>query len=166
MATVEARRSLRGTDGYVVETPEGHVGWVEEVWLGDTNEPRAVAVRTTDGRHGLLLKEQVLAVDREYHWVVVPPEPTLLELDVPRLVEGDGRSRPSASWTTTGKRFPVSVPRPRPFPAFRLGRSGVARREWPLWRSVATLLGTIALLVVFTITLAYVMAWLVTGAPY
>lgn len=168
MTTAQANMRLRGTDGYVVESPDGDVGWVEEVWLGETNEPRAIAVRTADGRHGLLLDDQVLAVDREYHWVVVPRDPSLLALDPPRLVaDGEARSGLTASWTTTGERFPALAPRRRALlAARRAARSRTARAEWPLWRSVATLLATIAFLVAFTITLAFVVAWLVTGAAY
>jgi hypothetical protein len=165
MGAAAASTRLHGTDGYVVETAAGDVGWVEELWLGEEDEPRAVAVRTSDGRHGLLLDEQVLAVDRENHWIVVPPEPTLLELDAPRIV-ADG-STPSASWTTTGAEFPAPARRRRVLPALRRAAPSLtARKEWPLWRSVATLLASIAFLVALTITLAYVIAWLVTGAAY
>src|SRR5439155_7575650 len=76
-------------------------------------EPKALAVRTGDGRHGLLLGEDVLSVDRENQWVVIPPEPTLLELDTPRVTSDRGGGRPlTASWTTTGDRLTVT-PRPR-----------------------------------------------------
>jgi len=38
--------------------------------------------------------------------------------------------------------------------------------EQPLWRAVAVLYGCLALIVAFVITLAFVIADLVSGAPY
>jgi hypothetical protein len=172
MSTTESQeRTLDGTEGYVVESTEGDLGWVEEVWVGDANEPDALAVRTSEGRHGLLSGKDVLAVDHEYHWVVVRPEPVLLELDSPRMLtggEGDAGGRVAASWSTTGMVFRVT-PRRRPWRIpFRRRRSASASadREPRLWRSVAVLLSSIALLVVVVATLAFLVARLVTGAAY
>src|ERR671918_9256 len=39
------------TDGFILESSEGDVGHVEEVWVGEANEPHALAVRTSEGRH-------------------------------------------------------------------------------------------------------------------
>jgi hypothetical protein len=175
MATVaETRARLRETDGFVVESSDGDVGWVEEVWVGEANEPRALAVRTADGQHGLLLGEDVLAVDRENRWVVVPPEPILLALDVPRLTTIHGRGeaiRLAASWTTTGALLTISPRRHRlwrlpsrrsePTPPVPTESS-----ERPLWQAVVVLIASLALIVAFTITLAFVVARLVTGAAY
>jgi hypothetical protein len=174
MATTESQElTLDGTEGFVVESTEGDLGWVEEVWVGDANEPSALAVRTTEGRHGLLTSKDILAVDREYHWVVVRPEPVLLELDSPRMLtgaEGDAGGRVAASWTTTGEVFRVA-PRRRPWRIpFRRRRSASAsaerEQEPPLWQSIAVLLSSIALLVVVVATLAFLVARLVTGAAY
>jgi hypothetical protein len=175
MATaVESDARLRETEGFVVESPDGDLGWVEEVWVGEANEARALAVRTADGRHGLLLEDEVLAVDRENRWVVVPAEPALLELAAPRLTVAPDEREPRtavASWTTTGELLPVAPRRPR-LPRFlarhwRAGRRGRAgRRERPLWQSIAVLIGSLMLLVAFTITVAFLIADLVTGAPY
>src|SRR5947207_12513462 len=90
-----------GTGGVVVESLDGDVGWVEEVWLGEDGEPRALAVQTVDGRHGLLRREDVEAVDREEEWVVVPHGLKLLELDAPRVRTASGQV--VASWSTTGE---------------------------------------------------------------
>jgi hypothetical protein len=162
---------LDGTDGFVVESPEGDVGRVEEVWVGEANEPRALAVRTSEGRHGLLLGENVLAVDRENHWVVVSPETLLLELDTPRLqtTQGDdGGMRQAASWTTTGDVVPL-VPlrrRRRLLPVrLRAAVSPLAGEDRLPW-AVATLLTSIVLVVALVMTLAFIVARLVTGAAY
>jgi hypothetical protein len=175
MATVaETNTRLRETDGFVVESPDGDLGWVEEVWVGEANEPAALAVRTVDGQRGLLLGGDVLAVDRENRWVVVPPEPDLLELDVPHLTttRGEGKAiRIAASWTTTGAPLPVSPRR------HRLWRSPSRRPEAtpsvptesperPLWQPVGVLIASLVLIVAFAITLAFVVARLVTGAAY
>jgi len=160
---------LDGTDGFVVESPEGDVGRVEEVWVGEANEPCALAVRTSEGRHGLLLGEDVLAVDRENHWVVVSPETVLLELDTPRLqtTRGeDGGTRPAASWTTTGDVVPLAPPHRlrRRFPLLRRASASVGEARLP--RAVAILLTSIVLLVALVMTLAFIIARLLTGAAY
>jgi hypothetical protein len=169
MATIaEAHERLRETDGFVVESPAGDIGWVEEVWLGEEGSPRALAVRTGDGRHGLLRDDDVVTVDREKRWVVVSEEPTLLELDAPRLSASDELV---ASWRATGERLAVT-PRPRhlwhvPYrPSEPAPPARAKRVERPLWQGVAVLLVTIALLVALTITLAYVVARLITGTAY
>lgn len=66
MATVaESRDRLLETDGFLVESSAGDLGSIEEVWIDETGDADTVAVRTADGRHGLLLDEDELAVDRE-----------------------------------------------------------------------------------------------------
>jgi hypothetical protein len=167
---VERLHALGESEGYTVEAPEGALGWVEEVWLDERREPRALAVRTVDGRRALLLAEQVTAVDQEHGWVVAETDPRLLELDPPRLTEArDGRL--TASWTTTGTtleppaavaQLPLAI-RVRPAPAQRRPATGT---DWPLAKTVAVLYGTIALLIAFMITLAFTIAWAVTGTPY
>ena len=98
MASLElsyASEQLADTEGYTVETPEGPIGRVEEVWLGPHDEPLALALRMTDGSRALLLAEQVRMVERDYRWVVTQRRPALLELDAPRLASasGDGGGR-------------------------------------------------------------------------
>lgn len=174
MATVaETNARLRETDGFVVESPDGDLGWVEEVWVGEANEPAALAVRTADGRHGLLLGEDVLAVDRENRWVVVPAEPDLLELDVPRLttMRERGAIRLAASWTTTGALLPVSPRRHRrsrfpSHPSKATPPAPTESLERPLWQPVGLLIVSLVLIVALVITLAFVVARLVTGAAY
>jgi hypothetical protein len=169
-ATESPERTLAGTDGYVVESTEGDLGWVEEVWIDEANEPGALAVLTNDGRHGLLRSEDVVAVDREYRWVVVQSDPELLELDPPRMVEsneGDEPGRLAASWTTTGDVLRLAPRRRRRWrPAFLRRKSSSPGAEPKLWRAIAVLLSSIAFLVVFVATLAFLVARIVTGAAY
>ena len=154
------------TDGFVVESSEGDIGLVEEVWVGEANEPRALAVRTSEGRHGLLMAEDVLAVDRENHWVVVSPETVLLELSAPRLQgQGDdGSPGPTASWTTTGDTVPLVPPLRRQW-RFPVRLSRRARGLPPQW-AIAVLLTSIALLVALVLTLAFLVARILTGSAY
>jgi hypothetical protein len=153
--------NLCGTEDYVVESADGAVGRVEEVWLGDTAEPRALVVRMKDGRHALLLDEDVLTVDREHRWVVVGSEPALLELDAPRLASSDGRL--VASWSTTGA---VVHPEPRSRPSGLLQAARAPRAERPLWQQIVMLYAAVGLVVALVIALVFASAWVVSGAPY
>src|SRR6266566_327163 len=174
MATIAERsRRLRETEGFLVESPEGAVGRVEEIWVDEANEPCALAVRTNDGRHALLLEEDVVAVQHEQGWVVAPSRPTLLELEPPRLsmIADRGMSEPriAASWQTTGAVLPAA-PRPAwrwrlPFPDLRRSAEPDSV-ERPLWRAVAILYAALVFVVAFVITLAFVIARLVSGAAY
>jgi hypothetical protein len=164
MALVAEESSrLCDTDGFLVESPEGDVGRVEEVWLDEHDDPCALAVRTGDGQHALLLADEVVTVDREHRWVVVPSAPRLLELAPPR-VSLDGGVRLSASWETTGEA--VELP---PRPARRWLRRARARRdleERPLWLVIACLYGWLVVAVALMLGLAFGIAALVGGAPY
>src|SRR6266567_263919 len=70
MATVVLDRLL-GCDGFRVESPEGLLGWVEEAWLGPSREPTALAIRTIDGRRGLLVAGEIETVVLERELVAV-----------------------------------------------------------------------------------------------
>ena len=164
-SVVETHAELRDTDGFLVESPEGDLGWVEEVWLGESGEAKALAIRTADGRHGLLLDEDVVAVDRERRWVVVAENPKLRELGAPRLAAGDG-SGLAASWATTGMDLEVT-PRPHRLwhVPYRPAEPKPAKRrlqDRPVWQGIALLLVTIAFLVGATTALAFVVADLLT----
>jgi hypothetical protein len=175
--TVPAPDPLQDTNGFLVESADGDVGWVEEVWLGKEDEPRALAVETVDGRHALLSAEDVLAVDREQHWVVIPPGQELLELDAPRLAgNGSAGLRLVASWGTTGDvlhapsrprwRSPVKRRERHPRPQSTRPPSAPASPEQPLWQAVVLLYGSLALIAALLITLAFLVARFVTGAAY
>jgi hypothetical protein len=110
MAAIVQTRTFSETEDFAVESPDGMIGRVEEIWLGPAGEPRALALRTRDGRRALLLDEDVLAVDRERHRVVVGRPPELMELDAPRL-DSTRSGGLAATWSTTGE---VVRPAPRP----------------------------------------------------
>jgi len=173
MATV-IRHRLPTCDGFRVESPDGLLGWVEETWLDGRREPSALAIRTVDGRRGLLVAYEVETVIPESELLVMRPNGRLLELDVPRVevVPMDGAPIVSASWATTGE----TLEPPRP-PGL-LQRAGLALRPWrlapppradaerPLWQLVAILYIAVTLLVGLIITLAFTVAWLATGNAY
>ena len=163
MTTLVHTTDLHDTDGFELEFADGGIGRVEEIWLGPGEEPQALAIRMTAGSRALVLDEDIVAVDREHHWVVVGPHPELLELDAPRLESTGGR--PAASWATTGA---VIHPEPPSTPgvlqAFR--RRVPNMDERPLWQLVATLYGAVALIVVFVVALVFVASWIAVGHPY
>jgi hypothetical protein len=164
---------LRGTDGFVVESPSGDVGWVEEVWLGEGDEPRALAVQTVDGRHALLRADDVEAVEREQHWVVVREGQELLELNAPRIRTSNGRI--VAVWETTGEalRAPAEpawhlphLPQRGPHPHPRLAAAGRRIRRWPPWLSIGVLLCALFVIGATLMAAAFLLAWWVTGTAY
>jgi hypothetical protein len=141
--------SLSGTEGYVLESPQGDLGRIEEVVVGDDeNVPVALDVRTNEGWHGLLRAEDVLVVDREYRWVVVPPDPSL------------------RTETGTVRRPRPRQPRPLSLPWRGLRGRSKPGKELPLWQAIAIELTFIAVLVVGVIAVAFLVARLVTGAAY
>ena len=163
MTTLVHTTDLHDTEGFDLESVDGAIGRVEEIWLGPGEEPQALAIRITDGSRALLLDEDVVAVDREHRWVVVGPDPGLLELDAPRLASTGGR--PAASWATTGVVIHPEPPStPGLLPAFR--RRVPNMEERPLWRVVATLYAAVALIVVFVVALVFVVSWIAAGHPY
>jgi hypothetical protein len=157
MATLERTpkhlTSLRNADGYVVESPYGDVGEVEEVWL-DPDGPCALAVRVKDGRRALLLDRDVVAVDSVHRWVVVPEEAQLLELDAPRLSTDGGT--PAASWSTTGNRVAIA---PSQLRVERLAEPATGG-ERPLWQMIAILYVGLLVIVAFVIALTFTVALL------
>jgi hypothetical protein len=168
MDAVEQLERLAGTDGFVVESSEGELGWVEEVWVGDGNEPRALAVCTGDGKRGLILAKDVLAVDRDNDWVIVRPQPELLELSAPRLALVDDGTV-AASWATTGQTIvptPARLPKSVRRHAAHVADAGPVRTEPPMWKTLTTMYVGIAVLAVCMMGLAFLIAKLVTGAAY
>ena len=170
MATIV--RELAGCEGFRLESPEGLLGWVEETWLGASDEPVALAIRTVDGRDGLLLAEDVEAVARESEFLAMRAEARLLELDIPR-VETASSNGLAASWRTTGELL-----EPPPEPPGAVDRALLAIRPWrlapppqpgaerPLWLTLAVLYTLLALIVVLIIGFAFIAAWIASGRAY
>ena len=169
MATA-VRHDLLGCDGFRLESGDGLIGWVEESWLGQAREPAALAIRTLDGRRGLLLAEDVRAVAPERERVFMREKGRLRELDVPR-VRPVGESL-AASWSTTGQTL---EPPPPPGPMqrallsvrpWRLAAPPTPLAERPLWQIVAVLYTCLALIVGLVIGLSFLAARLFAGSPY
>lgn len=170
MATVVPDRLL-GCDGFRVESREGLLGWVEEAWLDPSGEQAALAIRTIDGRRGLLVSGEIETIVLEDELVVMRRGGRLLELDVPHVEKAlvEGVPVLSASWETTGE---VLEPPPPPGPIrrallrlrpWRLAPPSGPVKERPLWQLVAVLYLSLALIVAFVIGLAFLVARLVTG---
>jgi hypothetical protein len=159
-AAAHVQPELSDTDGYVVESPDGDVGRVEEIWL-DGDGPCALAVRLEDGRRALLLGRDVLTVEREHRWVVVPEDVRLLELDVPRLAMQEGNL--AASWATTGGVVKTKAPPPPRRDAKRLALRRAAPPivvERPLWQIILILYAALFVIVSFVTALAFTVALL------
>lgn len=169
MATL-VRHDLLPCDGFRVETRERLLGWVEEPWLGSGGEPVALAIRTIDGRDGLLRAEDVELVDRDGESLTMRAEARLLELDVPR-VDNASSNGLAASWRTTGA--PLE---PLPEPPGAVDRALLAIRPWrlappprpgierPLWLQIAVLYAALAAIVLLVIGLCFLVAELATGS--
>jgi hypothetical protein len=173
MATV-VRHDLLGCDGFRVEASQGLVGWIEEPWLGAAEEPAALALRTVEGKRGLLMAEDVEMVLVERELVVMRTGGRLLELDVPRAltISADGSFVVSASWRTTGETLEP------PKPPGMLQRALLGLRPWrlapprepgaerPVWQLVAILYTVLAGLVALLIALTFLAAWVAAGRAY
>jgi hypothetical protein len=173
MATA-VRHDLLGCDGFRVESERGLVGWVEETWLGPSDEPGALAVRTLDGRRGLLLAADLELVRPERELVHMAGDGRLLELDVPHLETAslDGRPIVAASWHTTGLTLD---PPPPPGPMqrallsvrpWRLAAPPTPLSERPIWQTVAVLYACLALIVGLVIGLSFLAARIFAGSAY
>ena len=169
MATV-LRHELAGCEGFRLESPEGLIGWVEETWLDASGEPVALAIRTVDGRDGLLLAEDVDHVDPDSEQLDMRAGASLLELEAPR-VETASSNGLAASWRTTGA--PLEPP---PEPPGAVDRALLAIRPWrlappprpgierPMWLQIAVLYSALAVIVVAVIGICFLIAWLATGS--
>jgi hypothetical protein len=168
MATV-LRQELAGCEGFRLESPQGLIGWVEEAWLDASSEPAALAIRTVDGRDGLLLTEDVDLVDPDSELLQMRGSARLLELDVPRVDTASSNGL-AASWRTTGK--PLE---PMPEPPGAVDRALLAIRPWrlappprpgidrPMWLQIAVLYSALAVIVLLVIGLCFLIARLATG---
>jgi hypothetical protein len=158
---------LETCDGFTVEAPDGALGWVEETWLDAAGRPGAFAVRTADGLRALLSVDAVQAVDLDTQEVFVVADAVLLELAAPRIARLDRGVM--ALWRTTGatvEAVPVAAHAQPSAPPLSASRAATTRQsERPLAQMVAFALGCLAALIALEITLAFTIAYLVTGHP-
>jgi hypothetical protein len=157
---IRSSERLTECDGFRVEAQRGLLGWVEETWLGPDAEPAALAVRTIDGRRGLLLADDTVSVLGEEETVVLEPGARLLELGAPQL---DGALPLHASWSTTGATIEP------PAPPSLVRRAVLARRPWrlappaasrelPIWQIALLLYAGIVLLGAIVMLAAFMVA--------
>jgi hypothetical protein len=162
------RHVLAGCEGFRVESPDGLLGWVEETWLGSEGEPAALAVRTIDGRDGLLLAEDVESVLPESELMLMTSGSRLLELELPRI-EPQSNNGLAASWRTTGELLEP------PDPPGALDRAMLSIRPWrltpprragadpPFWQALIGMYVALALIVGVMTGLCFLIARLVSG---
>jgi hypothetical protein len=154
-------------DGFTVEAPDGALGWVEESWLDATDHPGAFAVRTAEGRRALLSADAVQAIDLDTLELFVAPDAVMLELEAPRITSLDGDA--VASWRTTGatvEHSSVLAPHAKPAaPSLAASRAASQHAERPFPQIIAIGLACLAALIAIEITLAFTIAYLVTGHP-
>lgn len=141
---IRAPERVGAYDGFRVESVRGPLGVVEETWLGPEGEPAGLAVRTPDGRRGLLLAVDVAAVLDDDERVTAHPKARLLELDAPRLERETGNGAVLASWSTTGS---VIEPLPRR-----------RRGELEVWQIALLLYAAITTIAAVVMTLAFSLA--------
>ncbi len=107
----QPRLSIGSCDGFSIITPAGLVGWVEEAWIGPSEEPTAFAARLLDGRRGLLIATEIDEIVPEHRSITVGRGVRILELELPHLEPSRGSGEPlTASWRTTG--VPLVLPEP------------------------------------------------------
>jgi hypothetical protein len=158
--SVHTHADLRLADGLAVESLQGRLGEVEEVWLGPDDEPQALVVQRRDGRRGLLLADGVASVEPEEGAVFARPGHRLFELAAPKMTAD---SRLTASWTAADNPLPpLEQQRSRLLP--RLHMPDATPSEQPLWKQIAILYVGIGIVVCVVMLLAFLIAWAWTGS--
>jgi hypothetical protein len=159
-------------DGFGVYTPAGLVGWVEEMWLDGSDEPRAFALRLVDGRRGLLLADGVEEIVREQRSISVSSGVRMLELEPPHLdVGADGDAWLTASWRTTGAALEPPEP-PGQIQQVRLGlhrpvvpAAQAVKPPRPIWEILVLMYPALAVVALLLIGIDFLVAYVTTGSP-
>ena len=160
--------AIGNCDGYSVGTPAGVVGWVEEMWLDDSDSATALAVRLLDGRRGLLIRDQIDEVAHERRAVTIAAGARILRLEQPHVHDGpDGA--PVASWAATG----ATLELPEPAGVVRGALAGLHRPAVPrttdggisTFRTIGAMFASIAVIGLAVIGLDILIAYLATGHP-
>jgi hypothetical protein len=160
--------AIGNCDGYSVSTPAGVVGWVEEMWLDDSERATALAVRLLDGRRGLLVRDEIDEVAHERRAVTISTGARILRLEPPHVHDGVNGA-PIASWAASGA--PLELPEPAGL--IRSALVGLHRPAVPTtseggvstFQTIVTMFVTIALIGVMVIGLDILVAYLATGHP-
>jgi hypothetical protein len=160
--------AIGNCDGYSVATPAGVVGWVEEIWLDDSDSAMALAVRLVDGRRGLLVREEIDEVAHERRTVSIRTGAHILRLGSPHVHDGANGAR-VASWAATGAELEL----PEPAGLLRGTLLGLHRPAVPrttdsgisTFRTIVTMFVTIAFIGLSVIGLDILVAYLATGHP-
>jgi hypothetical protein len=161
--------TIRNVDGFEVLTPRGFVGWVEETWLDDRNDPTAFVLRISDGRRGLIVADTVMDCVQERRSLLVNSDVRVLELEPPHVASDGGLT---ATWRTTGAQ--IELPEP-PGPVHhalvdRLHRPAVptsAARpgERPLWQVLMVMYSALFFIALALIGLDFLVSYVSTGRP-
>ena len=160
--------AIGNCDGYSVGTPAGMVGWVEEMWLDDSDSATALAVRLLDGRRGLLVRDEIDEVAHERRMVTIGAGARILPLEPPHVQNGlDGV--PVASWVASGA--PLELPEPAGI--IRGAFAGLHRPAVPrtsdsgisTFRTILAMFAAIAVIGLSVIGLDILVAYLATGHP-
>lgn len=169
---IARRLTSADCDAFGVVGPSGRLGWVEETWLGPSEDVSAFVVRLSDGRRGLLLADDVQTVLPDDELVVVSEDVSLLRLEPPHLDPDANGGPPAASWRASGEALPL----PEPAHGVR-GLVGARRRprvltvprpaaaERPVWQTIALLYGTVTLIVLVLIALDLLLSYVFAGGP-
>jgi hypothetical protein len=160
--------AIGNCDGYSVATPAGVVGWVEEMWLDDSDSATALAVRLLDGRRGLLVRDEIDEVEHERRTVTIGTGARILPLEPPHVHNGP-KGATVASWAATGA--PLELPEPAG--VVRSALAGLHRPVVPrttdgsmsTFRTVVTMFAAIAVIGISVIGLDILVAYLATGHP-
>jgi hypothetical protein len=160
--------AIGNCDGYTVATPAGVVGWVEELWLDDSDAAAALAVRLLDGRRGLLVRNEIDEVAHERRTVTIDSRARILRLEPPHVHDGPDGAQ-VASWAATGAQLEL----PEPAGLIRGALVGLHRPSVPrttdggisTFKTIVTMFVTIALLGISVIGLDILVAYLATGHP-
>lgn len=136
---IRARSALLDSDGFDVMGLDGSLGIVEEVWVGEDDQPSGFVVRLPDGQRGLLEASDVTSTD----------------VDAAQVHVAEGAHVHHLEWH----------PAPHPLPLLVTGSAPLRRR--PVLGTVVMMLGTLAFIVCALIGLDFLFAyWIGGGPPY
>lgn len=158
-------QQVAGCAGFWVIGPIGTIGWVEEVWLSESDDPAGVVVELVDGRRAFLPSAGIEDVSEYDRHVEMHPHASLLALELPRLATSESdQTIMAATWRTNGRQ--LELPTAQGLPA-NVDAVQASERETgrPLWQVVAAVYACLVLIVMSLIGIDYLVAYLVTGSP-